>query len=57
MTIRDLLNLLIASNNLDDVVEFRSLKTNKILDKALIRYTKKDKIIIYLKERGLKKWK
>ena len=56
MTIRDLLNLLIASNNLDDVVEFRSLKTNKSLDKALIRYMKKGKIIIYLKERGVKKW-
>ena len=52
MTIRDLINLLIGSNNLDDVVEFRSLKTNKSLDKALIRYMKKDKIIIYLKERG-----
>lgn len=56
MTIRDLLDLLIASNNLDDVVEFRRLKTNKSLDKAFIRYMKKDKIIIYLKERGVKKW-
>ncbi len=56
MTIRDLLDLLIASNNSDDVVEFRSLKTNKSLDKAFIRYMKKDKIIIYLKERGVKKW-
>ncbi len=56
MTIRDLFNLLIGCNNLDDVVEFRSLKTDKSLDKALIRYMKKDKIIIYLKERGVKKW-